>query len=342
MLIQEFLPYTDASDLWVYKISLWCCSFSLAVSVGAALLLPISTISNEVLHHYPSSWYIKWLNASLIQGIWNLIFTLTNVALFLLLPFAYLFCESEGFTGARRGLMSRAKETFVTLLLLCAVVIGIMYILALSIDRDQATIEQLFNIYSYYLPFLYSCVSFLGVLLLLLCTPLGFVRLFTLVGDLVTRPQFMRDLEEDYAVAVMEEASVRAKLFSERAGGRLDMVNMAPVAMEKGGLRLRQGEVLEYLEKNLDEVVAKREGIQRARSRGALSRRLGWPLAMLALIALTRFCCKRFQTNKQSTEYHFSITLYLVATNMMLLAAGWRSLPSQSAGFIGIQLDACL
>merc|ERR1712013_476579 len=101
---------------------------------------------------------------------------------------------------------------------------------------------------------------------------------------------------------------------SERAGGRLDMVNMAPVAMEKGGLRLRQGEVLEYLEKNLDEVVAKREGIQRARSRGALSRRLGWPLAMLALIALT------------------SITLYLVATNMMLLAAGWRSLPSQSAG----------
>ena len=26
------------------------------------------------------------------------------------------------------------------------------------------------------------------------------------------------------------------------------------------------------------------------------------------------------------------MTLYLVATNMMLLAAGWRSLPSQSAG----------
>ena len=96
---EEFLPYTDTSDLWVYKISLWCCSFSLAVSVGASMLLPISTISNEVLHRYPKSWYIKWLNSSLIHGIWNLIFTLTNVALFLLLPFAYLFCESEGFTG---------------------------------------------------------------------------------------------------------------------------------------------------------------------------------------------------------------------------------------------------
>ena len=110
---EEFLPYTDTSDLWVYKISLWCCSFSLAVSVGAAMLLPISTISNEVLHRYPKSWYMKWLNSSLIHGIWNLIFTLTNVALFLLLPFAYLFCESEGFTGARRGLFNRAKETLV-------------------------------------------------------------------------------------------------------------------------------------------------------------------------------------------------------------------------------------
>ena len=181
---EEFLPYTDTSDLWVYKISLWCCSFSLAVSVGAAMLLPISTISNEVLHRYPRSWYIKWLNSSLIHGIWNLIFTLTNVALFLLLPFAYLFCESEGFTGARRGLFNRAKETLVTLLLLSVVVCGSMYILAALIDRDQHTIDTLVNMYSYYLPFLYSCVSFLGVLLLLVCTPLGFVKLFTLVTEL--------------------------------------------------------------------------------------------------------------------------------------------------------------
>jgi hypothetical protein len=36
-----------------------------------------------------------------IQGIWNLIFTLSNLALFLFLPFAYLLCESEGFIGAK-------------------------------------------------------------------------------------------------------------------------------------------------------------------------------------------------------------------------------------------------
>jgi len=308
---EEFLPYTDNSDLWVYKISLWCCSFSLAVSVGAALLLPISTISNEVLHRYPRSWYIKWLNSSLIHGIWNLIFTLTNVALFLLLPFAYLFCESEGFTGARRGLINRAKETLVTLLLLSVVVLGIMYILAAFIDRDQATMDQLFNVYSYYLPFLYSCVSFLGVLLLLVCTPLGFVRLFTLVGDLVTRPQFMRDLNEDYNVALMEEAAFKKKVGAEKTGGKL--VNMAPVALGPC-----DDSMLQYLERRLEEAQGRREGIEKARSRGKLARRLGWPTAMLALMALT------------------GISLYLVAANMMLLAAGWRSLPSNTIATIDL------
>jgi hypothetical protein len=56
-------------------------------------------------------------------------------------------------------------------------------------------------VYSFYLPFLYSCVSIVGVLLLLVCTPFGFVRLFTLVGEFVTRPQFLRDLDEEHNVA---------------------------------------------------------------------------------------------------------------------------------------------
>lgn len=48
--------------------SLWMCCFSLAVSLGAALLLPVSIISNEVLLLYPSSFYMQWLNSSLIHG----------------------------------------------------------------------------------------------------------------------------------------------------------------------------------------------------------------------------------------------------------------------------------
>jgi hypothetical protein len=185
---EELLAPYSREDAVVYTVAFGICSFSLAVSVGAALLLPVSTISNEVLHAYPDSWYVQWLNGSLIQGIWNLVFILSNACLFLLLPFAYLFCESEGlaFFGHRRGLAARAKETLVTLVLLSLTVVGMMYVLAALVDRDRDSIERLFQVFSY-LPFLYSCISFLGVLTLLLCTPLGLSKLFALVGDLVTR-----------------------------------------------------------------------------------------------------------------------------------------------------------
>ena len=277
------------------------------------MLLPISTISNEVLHRYPRSWYIKWLNSSLIHGIWNLIFTLTNVALFLLLPFAYLFCESEGFTGARRGLFNRAKETLVTLLLLSVVVCGSMYILAALIDRDQHTIDTLVNMYSYYLPFLYSCVSFLGVLLLLVCTPLGFVKLFTLVAELVTRQQFLSDLTEEYQVAMMEEAAIKKKLDTAGNSGKM-MANgyygsvNSEVLLSDSAVNCCNG--VEYLQIKYCEAVARREIIERDKARGVIMRRLGWPAAMLTLIGLT------------------GLSLYLVAANTLLLLAGWRALPS--------------
>jgi hypothetical protein len=54
--------------VWIVCFSLWLCTFSLAVSVGSALLLPISILSNEILLYYPNSYYVKWLNSSLIQG----------------------------------------------------------------------------------------------------------------------------------------------------------------------------------------------------------------------------------------------------------------------------------
>lgn len=47
---------------------LWLCTFTLAVSLGAVLLLPFSIISNEVLLSFPQNYYIQWLNGSLIHG----------------------------------------------------------------------------------------------------------------------------------------------------------------------------------------------------------------------------------------------------------------------------------
>ena len=43
------------------------CTFTLAVALGAVLLLPFSIISNEVLLSLPRNYYIQWLNGSLIH-----------------------------------------------------------------------------------------------------------------------------------------------------------------------------------------------------------------------------------------------------------------------------------
>uniref|UniRef100_A0A3Q4HII1 Limb development membrane protein 1-like n=1 Tax=Neolamprologus brichardi TaxID=32507 RepID=A0A3Q4HII1_NEOBR len=58
----------DVEDATVNKIALWLCTFTLSVAVCAVLLLPISILSNEVLLTFPQSYYMQWLNGSLIHG----------------------------------------------------------------------------------------------------------------------------------------------------------------------------------------------------------------------------------------------------------------------------------
>ncbi|CAN7941330.1 unnamed protein product, partial [Ixodes pacificus] len=120
------------------------CHFSLAVSLGAALLLPVSIVSNEVLLLYPTSFYIQWLNSSLIHGLWNEIFLFSNVSIFILLPFAYLFTESEGLPGSRKGLVSRLYETFLVFLLVAALLFGMTFLLSAILDYGRDSIHSLF------------------------------------------------------------------------------------------------------------------------------------------------------------------------------------------------------
>ncbi|XP_023295079.1 protein Lilipod isoform X1 [Lucilia cuprina] len=202
----------DEDELLVYRISSWLCTFSMAIAVGAALLLPVSIASNEVLLLYPNSYYVKWLNSSLIQGLWNHVFLFSNLSLFVFLPFAYLFTESTGFSGNKKGIIPRVYETFTVFSLLAFVVLGLTYVLSAVMDPEKIGFLSLLNLGSVHLPFLYSCVSFLGVLLLLVCTPFGFVRLFGVVGQVLVKPHLLRDVNEEYIAFHMEEASVKRKL----------------------------------------------------------------------------------------------------------------------------------
>ncbi|CAG9805579.1 unnamed protein product [Chironomus riparius] len=211
---REDLYSTEDDELKVYRISLLFCIFSFATALGSAFLLPVSIISNEVLLLYPNSYYVQWLNSSLIQGLWNFVFLFSNLAIFILLPFAYLFSESTGFLGHKKGIIPRLYETFIVFSLLTVIVIGLVYVL-LAVFSEKSSFLSMLNITTY-LPFLYSCVSFIGVLLLLVCTPLGFIRLFGVVSKVLVKPNLLRDINDEFQVYNMEEAAVLRKIQSNK------------------------------------------------------------------------------------------------------------------------------
>ena len=200
------------------------CTFSLAVSIGTALLLPFSIVTNEVLILYPDNYYMQWLNDSLIQSLWSYVFVLTNISLFILLPFAYFFTESEGFSGSRRGITARVYETFVVLFLLSILVLGMTYLVCALMGYNDMGLSNLFTLW-HYLPFLYSCVSFFGVVLLLVCTPLGIVNLFTVLGEVITKPHVLRNTQEEYEETKLEEMCVRRKIDCQKRQSTVNVLS---------------------------------------------------------------------------------------------------------------------
>uniref|UniRef100_A0A671X221 Limb development membrane protein 1-like n=1 Tax=Sparus aurata TaxID=8175 RepID=A0A671X221_SPAAU len=206
----------DIEDATVNKIALWLCTFTLSVAVCAVLLLPISILSNEVLLTFPQSYYMQWLNGSLIHGLWNLVFLFSNLSLVFLMPFAYFFTESEGFAGSKKGVMARVYEAVVLLLLLALLVLGIVWV-ASALLHDNIARKSLYDLWEYYLPYLYSGISLFGVLLLLLCTPFGLSRMFSVTGSLLVKPRLLEDVEDTLSCTTFEEDSLYRKLNCEKA-----------------------------------------------------------------------------------------------------------------------------
>ncbi|KAJ8668335.1 hypothetical protein QAD02_009998 [Eretmocerus hayati] len=321
----------DEDEATVYRISLWLCATALAVSIGAALLLPVSIASNEVLILYPNSYYVQWLNSSLIQGLWNLIFLFSNMSLFVFLPFAYLFTESEGFTGYRKGVMARVYETLIVLCLLGAMVLGMTYILSAVLDRQRSSVHTILNFWSYYLPFLYSCVSFVGVVTLLLCTPVGFVRLFGVVGSFLVKPQFLKNLDEEFFAYRLEEDCIKRRLDHARATGKsyVSPVPMSPpggsdyepddegspLCPKPGLMSLRNGELQRGLAQRLEDIKRRRKTLDEQRRTWWVRRTLLYPCAMLALLVFS------------------TATALLALQNTLQLLVGIKALPLSTRQF---------
>ncbi|CAC5380338.1 Limb region 1 protein,Limb region 1 homolog-like protein,Limb region 1 protein homolog,Protein LMBR1L,Protein Lilipod [Mytilus coruscus] len=288
--------YAGEEDAIVFRISLWLCTFTLAVSAGAVLLLPISIVSNEVLLLYPKSYYVKWLNSSLIHGLWNHVFLFSNLTLFIFMPFGYLFTESEGFVGSRKGLLGRVYETIIILCLLTIVVIGLAWVATAMFNEDDHSKETLFDVWNIYLPYLYSFISFLGVIVLLLCTPNGFAILFTVIGQLVVKPQFLRDIEDDLYAVQLQEEDIRRRI---NLGNHMHV----PGKIANGHTSS------DLLQQQLLDVQNTLSGLEKKKKVSPWRRNLGYPLVMLLLLVLTVLC------------------LLMVAHNFFELLVGIKALP---------------
>ncbi|XP_037540092.1 limb region 1 homolog-like protein isoform X2 [Nematolebias whitei] len=260
----------DNEDATVNKIALWLCTFTLSVAVCAVLLLPISILSNEVLLTFPQSYYMQWLNGSLIHGLWNLVFLFSNLSLVFLMPFAYFFTESEGFAGSKKGVMARVYEAVVLLLLLALLVLGIVWV-ASALLHDNIARKSLYDLWEYYLPYLYSGISLFGVLLLLLFTPFGLSQMFSVTGSLLVKPRLLEDVEDTLSCTGFEEDSLYRKLNCKDVTFIL-FLNM------------------EAMRKEYETVQSKRVALEMRRKASPWQRNLGYPLAMLVLLALTVMC----------------------------------------------------
>ncbi|XP_075593656.1 protein LMBR1L isoform X3 [Balearica regulorum gibbericeps] len=200
--------------------------------------------------------------------LWNLVFLFSNLSLVFLMPFAYFFTESEGFAGSKKGIMARVYETSVVLLLLTLLVLGMVWVASAIISNDAASRQSLYDLWEYYLPYLYSCISLFGVLLLLLCTPFGLSTMFTVTGKLLVKPRLLEDLDEQLSCTRFEEAAVSRRISSGKASCWLNL-NM------------------ELLREQFFTIRSKRRKLELRHQASPWQRNLGYPLAMLGLLALT-------------------------------------------------------
>ncbi|GAB0100221.1 Protein Lilipod [Sergentomyia squamirostris] len=173
-----------------------------------------------------------------------------------------------------------------------------------------------------------------------LCTPLGFVRLFGVVGQVLVKPHLLRDVNDEYHAFNFEEASVRRKLATNHT--------YDPLKVQTDGLFQRRingsnhhsvehqpkDEVM--LNERLRELESDRHELNKLRSSSAFQRNFVYPIAMILLLFLT------------------GITVLLVVQNTLELLIGIKALPLSTRQFtlgisslsklgpLGAALEVCI
>lgn len=288
----------DIEEYRTYKISTWMCAFTLAISIAAFLLLPVSITTNELT--WISDTRTKW---SLLDGMWSYVFLFSNLSLFVLLPFAYFFTESEGFSGSRRGMLSRLRETCVLLLIVAIIVLGLSYTVCCLFFGLGCHVSgiQLLTIWQY-LPFLYSCISFIGALLLLLCTPLGISHLFTVLHQMDTIQQ-ARKLNYAASLMLILMAAYSVILVSINTIQLIGGFRSLPLSSALSLAQQRTNQQVDMEDTSLDEMIERQQAndiSSRDQRNGPIGAFLDivmilylWCASLCGLYNLPRLCCLR-------------------------------------------------
>ncbi|XP_033927255.1 protein LMBR1L isoform X4 [Melopsittacus undulatus] len=265
----DFAAEHDDEDAAVNRIALGLCTFTLAVALGAVLLLPFSIISNEASGTWSSSSPICPSSSSCPLP------TSSPSPRALQAPRRWVVVSpnpnpvpSHPLTVLPQGIMARVYETSVVLLLLTLLVLGMVWVASAIMGNDAASRQSLYDLWEYYLPYLYSCISLFGVLLLLLCTPFGLSTMFTVMGQLLVKPWLLEDLDEQLSCTRLEEAAVSRRICSGKASCWLNLN-------------------VELLREQLFAIRSKRRKLELRHRASPWQRNLGYPLAMLGLLALT-------------------------------------------------------
>ncbi|NXR20140.1 LMBR1 protein, partial [Cinclus mexicanus] len=191
------------------------------------------------------------------------------------------------------GIRARILETLVMLILLALLILGIVWVASALIDNDAASMESLYDLWEFYLPYLYSCISLMGCLLLLLCTPVGLSRMFTVMGQLLVKPTILEDLDEQMYIITLEEEAIQRKL-----NGVSSTVEYQTVELER----------------ELEKVKSKKTNLERKKKASAWERNLVYPAVMILLLIET------------------SISVLLVALNILYLLVDETAMPKGSGG----------
>ncbi|CAJ0629929.1 10550_t:CDS:2 [Entrophospora sp. SA101] len=168
------------------------CAAGLAMAFAGFLLLPFTMIATALLHDeiHSENYYLSWLDSNLLVTLWNYTFMGCNFALFVLLPFAFFYNE----TDQLKTFWVKAQETATIMLL-----VGVLMYIFIYMSRLILGIE---NIDFWVILNLLTCMG--GAWICLKATPIGYIQIFSCISELPLRPNYRNQLKDSLIENEME------------------------------------------------------------------------------------------------------------------------------------------